>query len=464
MPPSLDRRSALAALASGALLSACGSMTMPSGSAPAHPPIVFVHGNGDTAALWITTLWRFESNGWPRERLHAVDIPYPAARSDDAKPQPGRSSTTEAMQFLAAEVDKVLAATGAKQVVLVGNSRGGYAIRNYIANGGGAAKVSHAVLGGTPNHGVWANAGFQPGSEFNGAGPFLTGLNAPKGAERNEVTPGVKWLTLRSDRNDKYAQPDGRWIGAPGTPTGVTFDGPALKGATNEVLANADHREVSFGPQAFAHTFRFITGREPATTSITPQAAIVLDGKVSGYGVDNDPAKGSDPTNLPLDGATVEVHAVDPATGERRATVHRQTIDADGRWGPFNADPKAAYEFVVSAPGYATTHIYRSPFPRSSDIVNLRARNLTEADRKAQAVVTLDRPRGYFGLPRDEISLDGKSPPAGVPAGVAGVSSATVRLTDGVGRAVAGAFNGERIVGRAWPVAGNELTLLELTY
>ncbi len=464
MSPSFDRRTALATLASGALLSACGSMTRTSTSAQAYPPIVFVHGNGDTAALWMTTLWRFESNGWPRARLHAIDMPYPAARSDDTKPQAGRSSTTEAMQHLAAEVDKVLAATGAPKVVLVGNSRGGYAIRNYIANGGGAAKVSHAVLGGTPNHGVWASPAFQPGSEFNGAGAFLKALNAPKGAEGNEVTPGVKWLTLRSDRNDKYAQPDGKWIGAPGTPTGVTFDGPALKGATNEVIANADHREVSFGPKAFEHTWRFITGKDPATTAITPEAQIVLNGKVSGRGVDNDPTQGSDPSNLPLDGATVEVHAVDPATGERRATVHRQTIDADGQWGPFAADPKASYEFVVSAPGYATTHIYRSPFPRSSDIVNLRARTLTEADQKAKAVVTLDRPRGYFGVPRDEISLDGKSPPAGVPAGVAGVSSATVRLTDGVGRAVAGAFNGERIVGRAWPVADNELTVLELHY
>src|SRR5579864_1483732 len=25
-------------------------------------PIVFVHGNGDNAAAWITTIWRFESN------------------------------------------------------------------------------------------------------------------------------------------------------------------------------------------------------------------------------------------------------------------------------------------------------------------------------------------------------------------------------------------------------------------
>jgi len=34
------------------------------------------------------------------------------------------------------------------RVALVGNSRGGYAIRNYVKNGGGAPDVSHAVLCG----------------------------------------------------------------------------------------------------------------------------------------------------------------------------------------------------------------------------------------------------------------------------------------------------------------------------
>ena len=85
------RRLLLAAAAAGAAcLFACA--TRPGADLP---PIVFVHGNGDTAALWMTTIWRFESNGWPRERLHAIDMPYPLARDDDAKEQPGRSSTAE---------------------------------------------------------------------------------------------------------------------------------------------------------------------------------------------------------------------------------------------------------------------------------------------------------------------------------------------------------------------------------
>ncbi|NUZ07189.1 alpha/beta fold hydrolase [Piscinibacter koreensis] len=456
------RRWLVTTSSAAALVSTLGACATGAPSGVAHPPIVFVHGNGDTAALWTTTIWRFESNGWPRDRLYAIDLPYPLARDDDGRAQPGRTSTTEHMQFLAAEVRKVLAATGASKVVLIGNSRGGNAIRNYIANGGGAALVSHAILGGAVNHGVYADPNRAPGSEFNGAGPFLRGLNAPQ-PSGDEVTPGVRWMTIRSDNNDKYAQPDGVWLGRRGEPTHVSYDAPALKGAENLVLPGVDHRETAFSPQAFAAMYRFLTGREPATTTPVPEARVVLDGVVSGLGLDN--AQGNFPTNLPLVGATVEVYPVDPATGERRAiAMHRKTIGADGRWGPFTGEPDATYEFVISAPGYATTHVYRSPFARSSRIVNLRAERLLDADKDAAAVVTLTRPRGYFGVPRDRIELDGKSPPAGIPPGVAGVSSSKLKITDAAGRAVAGAFNDERIVGRAWPVAGNHVVVLELTY
>ncbi|MDH4392026.1 MAG: twin-arginine translocation pathway signal [Aquabacterium sp.] len=465
MLTTLLRRRALITLAAASLLTACAT---PPGTlaADAQPPIVFVHGNGDTAALWTTTLWRWESNGWPRARLHAVDFPNPSARDDNTKDQPGRSSADDQMRHLAAEVDKVLAATGAVKVVLMGNSRGGNAIRHYIQNGGGAAKVSHAILGGTPNHGVWSNPGFRPNNEFNGAGQFLTALNAPKGPGGDEVTPGVQWMTIRSDNNDKFAQPDGVWIGAKGTPTNVSFDGPALKGATNMVLPGRDHREVSYHPEAFAAAFRFVTGRAPATSSalhITPEAAVTLSGKVSGFSAGG-------PTNLPLPGARLQVFAIDPTTGERRGTaLIDQATGADGRWGPLRTDSRTALEFVLeppaSAPGLAISHTYRAPFPRASDTVHLRPeRAIADADKDAAAIVTFVRPRAYFGLPRDVVLINGETAP-GIPPGVAGVATAK-RKMPAAGQAVTGEFRSgvvdERIAGRTWPAAERRVTVLEL--
>jgi pimeloyl-ACP methyl ester carboxylesterase len=453
----LLRRHLLAGLPA-LLLAGCAAL--PSTEPP--PPVVFVHGNGDNAAVWLTTQWRFESNGWPRERLHAIQLPYPLAREDDTRAQPGRTSTAEHRDFLAAEVEKVLAATGAKQVVLVGNSRGGNAIRNYVQTGGGAARVSHAVLGGTPNHGVWALPDYLPNNEFNGAGPFLRGLNAPKNAAGDEVTGPVRWMTIRSENNDKFAQPDGLWIGRRGQPTNVTAAGPELKGATNVVIPRIDHRETSFSPAAFEATYRFVTGRAPATTEVAPQPRVRLSGLVTGLGLaSTEPASGNYANNLPLPGATLEVYAVDGTSGERQGSpLLRQVVGADGRWGPLETTPQARLEFVVAAPGYATTHVYRSPFPRSSDLVHLRPERVAEAERAAPALAILNRPRGYFDPGRDRMAFDGQSPPPGAVPG-AGVSSSRIRPA-GAPRPLVGEFNGERVVGRLWPLAENRVTVLEL--
>ncbi len=450
-------------LALPALLLAAGCAVQP--PAAPMPPIVFVHGNGDTAALWQTTLWRFESNGWPRSHLHAIDMPYPLARDDDTKPQPGRSSTAEHMAFLKAEVDKVRQATGADKVVLIGNSRGGNAIRNYIQNGGGVATVSHAILGGTPNHGVWSIAGFREANEFAGTGPFLKALNAPKNAAGDEVTGPVKWMTIRSDSNDKFAQPDGLWIGMAGKPTGVTFAGPELKGAMNIVIPRIDHRETSFSPAAFDAAYRFITGQPPKAAGITPQPRPVLNGKISGLGVDSkDPKSGNFANNLPLMGAMIEVFATDAATGERRGpAVHRKTVGSDGLWGPFTAEAGMPYEFVISAPGYATAHVYRSPFARSSDLIHFRAERLADADKDAKAVAVFTRPRGYFDPARDNMQFAGQASLPGVTPG-AGVASSRLRMADSSSRPVVGEFNGERLTGRIWPAGAGHLTVLELAY
>jgi len=448
--PALQR--SLASLVGLLALTAAAVLAPAARGAEPAPPILFVHGNGDSAALWTTIVWRFESNGYDPARLFAMDFTHPSARTDDTKPQDNRSSTDDALRELGAKVAEIQARTGHKQVVLVGSSRGGNAIRNYVKFGGGAPNVSHAILGGTPNHGTQAtNPNLH--NEFHGAGPFLTRLNTP-----DEIVPGVRWMTIRSDSNDKYAQPEGRFVGMPGQPTGVTFAGPELRGATNVVLPGLDHREVAFHRLAFTAMYAFITGAEPKRFYPASQASPVLDGLVSGY------AAGT-PTNLPLEGAMVEVYAVDPASGGRRAgeAAHRKTIGTDGRWGPFRANPDAYYEFVVTADGYPTTHVYRTPFPRSSAYVHLRVRPLEDKDRGAGAIVTMMRPRGYFGHGRDLFLLDGKVP-SGVGEGVPGASEATQRFEPGPSRPVRVVLNAESMTVRTYPLEQGHVTIAEFHY
>ena len=447
----MTRRQAVGGMA--AALVATGAGLTRAAWAADRPPVIFVHGNGDHAALWQTVLWRFETNGWPSDRLTAFNFTDPLSRNDDAVAMAARSGTEDQLRELAAVVAAVRARTGAPRVALVGSSRGGNAIRNLIAAQGGGA-VSHAVLCGTPNHGVFAWDG-NPGSEFNGRGPFLARLNGGD----SEVVPGTAFLTLRSDGNDKFAQADGRLLGRPGTPTGVTSEGPALRGATNIALGVLDHREVAFHPRAFREIYRFIAGEEPATLAVTPEREVTLDGLVTGNA-------GGVPTNRPVAGATVTVYRVDTATGARQGeALLQRTTGADGRWGPVKVGPADGLEFVLAAPGHPTGHIYRSPFPRSCDVVHLRpVRPFVEADLAAGAVVLMTRPRGYFGIPRDVVLLDGKEP-ADVTHGVPTDATTTLRLgADQAGRPVVGLFNEERIVARAWPLGERHITVIELTW
>jgi pimeloyl-ACP methyl ester carboxylesterase len=429
------------------------AQTPPAAPSAEVPPILFVHGNGDHAALWITTLWRMESNGIPRERMFAINFTDPLARTDDSVPQPNRSSTQDQRRELGEAIKELQRRTGAPRVALVGNSRGGNSIRSYIKSGGGA-DISHAVLCGVPNHGVydWDDG---LGNEFNGRGPFLRGLNEGE----SEVSPGTAFLTLRSDGIDKYAQADGRFVAKPGTPTGITAEGPALKGASNLALGAVDHRETAFHPRAFREIYKFIAGREPDRISITPEVEVKLSGLVTG-------TPGGVQTNRPVAGASVEIYRVSPDSGERiGGAIHASQSGEDGRWGAAKVDPSWPLEIVLTSAGSTTTHFYRSPFPRSSDIVHLRAaRPLGPADAGAGAIVLMSRPRGYFGLPRDVVLFDGKEP-ADVKAGVPTDSTSTLRLSAAeVGRPVAALFNQERIVARAWPAAENRIAIAELTY
>lgn len=370
----------------------------------AHDPIVFVHGNGDDSAKWIGIIGLFESNGYHPDSLYAVRFTNPMARTADHVPEAGRSSTVDQVTELSATVARALLETHARKVVLIGSSRGGMTIRNYLRNAGGSAVVSAAILCGTPNHGVFAVAGALDG-EFNGNGAFLRGLN-----EGSEVVDGVRMMTLRSDKLDKYAQPDGRPAGLP-EHTGVTFEGPALKGAENVVIPGADHRELAFTPQAFRLMYRFITGKEPVRDTVEPEAHPVVSGLVTSF-------KGTAPTNLGLAGAHISIYALAAGSARRMGPpVYENTTDFTGSWGPATLDPTVEYEFELEVPGFAVSY-FKAPIPRSTGLLNLRLPTLHPSAPRGKSHLLIARPQGYFSAERDAVLIDGtksSDEPAGLP-------------------------------------------------
>lgn len=380
-------------------------------------PIVFVHGNGDDASKWIGVIWLFESNGYPSNRLFSIRFPLPAAHTDDTREEPFRSSTIDSASELSAFVTRVLLQTHSKQVALIGSSRGGLTIRNYILNGGGRDNVAYAILAGTPNHGVLVSDA-NPNGEFNGKGHFLQGLNGAND-DGSEVVPGVRFLTLRSDKLDKYAQPTGVAFGTPQTATGVGFNGPALRGASNVVLPNLDHRELAFQPAAFAQMYRFITGNIPQTLTVTPDPTPTISGVVTGFAA-------MAPTNLPLAGVHMRIYPIDSVKVEPVNPVYEITTKDDGKWGPFQANSKQEYEFDLEYQGRHVRY-YKAPMPRSTSLLNLRfipvphdplpsTASSTTPQHAPQLLIA--RPEGYFSRDRDPVHIDGKIPveePEGLP-------------------------------------------------
>jgi triacylglycerol lipase len=378
-------------------------------------PIVFVHGNGDDASKWVGVIWLFESNGYPADRLFSVRFTHPNARTNDTVEEVNRSSTSDATEELRAFVSRVLLETHSSKVALIGSSRGGMTIRNYLLHGG-SGNVAYAITCGTPNHGVMATDA-NPDGEFNGKGHYLQALNHAYGAG-SEVAPGVKMMTLRSDKLDKYAQPNGISFGAPQTATGVTYEGPALVGATNVVLPNLDHRELAFYPSAFAEMYKFLTGVAPKTTMVTPVPSPSLSGLITGF-------ENGAFTNLPLAGVHLRVYPVNAT--ESSTPAYEVVTKSDGRWGPFRASSTQEYDFDLEYQG-RHVRLYKAPIPRSTTLLNLRLlpvpaepkvagqTSASVASHRGQLLVA--RPEGYFSRERDPVLVDGKissDEPAGLP-------------------------------------------------
>jgi len=181
----------------------------------AHPrPVVLVHGTfADMSDSWQALSPLLKNNGWCVFALN-----YGSYAGSGAVGIYGTGEIRNSAKELSAFVDKVLAATGASQVDIVGHSQGGMMPRYYLKFLGGASKT-HALVGLSPsNHGTTVDgigilARFFPGgSQFTGAlcpaceeqivgSAFLAELNSG-----GDTVPGVEYTVIQT-RYDQVVTP-----------------------------------------------------------------------------------------------------------------------------------------------------------------------------------------------------------------------------------------------------------------
>ena len=180
----------------------------------AHPrPVVLVHGTfADMADSWQALSPLLADNGYCVFALN-----YGSSNGSGEAGVYATGPIATSAEELGAFVGKVLSATGAAQVDMVGHSQGGMMPRYYLRFLGGASKVRTLVGLAPSNHGTTVNGLFTLGRMLPGANsflglcqaceeqeagsPLLTKLNA--GGE----TVGTVRYTVIESQNDEVVTP-----------------------------------------------------------------------------------------------------------------------------------------------------------------------------------------------------------------------------------------------------------------
>ena len=238
----------------------------------AHPvPVILVHGTfADMADSWQALSPLLYDNGYCVFALNYGSYDASGSVGVDATGDIAASA-----QQLATFVDRVLAATGAKKVDLVGHSQGGMMPRYYIKNLGGASKVDTLVGLAPSNHGttlegLFTLAGYFPGAsalvgvdcpaceEQEAGSSFITALN-----HGGETVPSVKYTVIESD-NDEVV-----------TPYTSAFLAPAPN-VTNILLQNqcaldqGEHLSMPYDHIADADVLTALDPADPQHPACTP--------------------------------------------------------------------------------------------------------------------------------------------------------------------------------------------------
>ncbi len=241
-----------------------------------HPvPVILVHGTfADMADSWQALSPLLYDNGYCVFALN-----YGSYDGSGSLGVYATGDIAQSAQQLSTFVNKVLAATRAKKVDLVGHSQGGMMPRYYIKNLGEASKVDTLVGLAPSNHGttlegLFTLAGYFPGgSSITGAdcpaceeqeagSSFITSLNAG-----GETAPGVNYTVIESD-NDEVVTPYTSAFLAPGP------------NVTNILLQNqcaldqGEHLSMPYDHIADADALTALDPAQPQHPACTPVAPV----------------------------------------------------------------------------------------------------------------------------------------------------------------------------------------------
>lgn len=211
-----------------ALLVGCNDATTGPGELPEllHDPILFVHGYGGNGGNFQEVKARFKADGWLDEELYAYNYRFSASNAVSA-------------EEIRAQVDDIIATTGADKVDIIAYSMGSISSRYYLKNLGGAAKVDAWVSVAGPNHGTdtAGSCSFTPCREIEIGSAFLVALNA------GDETPGLtRYATWRSPC-DQTINPDQSVI---------------LAGATNTETSCLGHTEFLGDSPTYTQVRNFV--------------------------------------------------------------------------------------------------------------------------------------------------------------------------------------------------------------
>ncbi len=242
----------------------------------AHPrPVILVHGTfEDMSNNWQALSPLLYDSGYCVFALN-----YGSYAGEGLLGIYGTGEIAASAQQLAAFVDRVLRATGASQVDLVGHSQGGMMPRYYLRFLGGAAKV-HTLVGLAPsNHGttldgLFTLAGFFPGAEAllgtlcpacaeqDAGSSFLEHLNAGE-----ETVPGVNYTVIESEYDEVV------------TPyTSAFLTGPSATNITLQEQCPLDHGEhlsMAYDHIADADVLSALDPSDPQSPACTPVQPVI---------------------------------------------------------------------------------------------------------------------------------------------------------------------------------------------